>query len=145
MLANIKYVFQIPLAWYRAVNAFCFNSFGGNLIQLTPQKNGSVAFEVDEEELKQLVPSNEVGNAPANGMDVNPAVYDTLGNELIWGSGGDNGVVIDCYCNAAPYVSGSSRTMLQRFRLTFSKSGLLVSAVRMKERTAIMARIENPS
>lgn len=55
MLDNIKYIFQIPLVWFRRVAAFCFKSYGGNLIKITRDKDGAAAFDVDEEELKGAV------------------------------------------------------------------------------------------
>ena len=55
MMDNIRYVFQIPLSWFRMVHAFCFGSYGGHLIRITRDKDGSASFDVDEEELKQYL------------------------------------------------------------------------------------------
>ena len=66
MLDNIKYVFQIPLAWFRAVNAFCFGSYGGNLIRITRGKDGAASFDVDENELAQLLPEPKGAGTPSD-------------------------------------------------------------------------------
>ena len=52
-LDGIKYIFQIPLAWFRQVGAFVFNSYGGNLVQIRRNVDGSAEFFVDPNELKQ--------------------------------------------------------------------------------------------
>ena len=52
-LDGIKYIFQIPLAWFRQVGAFVFNSYGGNLVQINRNVDGSAEFFVDPNELKQ--------------------------------------------------------------------------------------------
>jgi hypothetical protein len=141
LLDNIKYVFQIPLEWFRRVGAFCFDSYGGHLIKITRQKDGSAAFDVDENELAQIipvVPSADVGT-PVDGKDY-PNALDTSGGTWSWTSGGANGLVLDCYCLIAPQASGSNYSVFQRARLSFSKDGLLVSGQLLSDRIRIQAK-----
>lgn len=145
MLDNIKYVFQIPLAWFRAVNAFCFGSYGGNLIRITRGKDGAASFDVDENELAQLIPqaqtiSREIGtptDATNDNGSISTNVFDTTGDTLSWAAGGANGLMLDCYCRLNPQTAGGNYSVFQRCRLTFSKDGLLVSGVLMSDRIRI--------
>lgn len=141
MLDNIKYVFQIPLVWFRLVSAFCFNSYGGHLIKITRQKDGSAAFDIEENELAQFIPdppSTDVGT-PVNGKD-DPAVLDSAGVTWTWTAGGANGLELDCYCMIAPQATGSNYTVYQRARLKFSKDGLLVHGELLSDRIRIQAK-----
>ena len=142
MLDNIKYVFQIPLAWFRAVNAFCFGSYGGNLIRITRGKDGAASFDVDENELAQYIPviSREIGTPTDATAAMPTGVIDMSGAELSWTAGGTNGLKLECYCLLAPQVAGSSYSTFQRCVLTFSKDGLLVQGHLLPERIRLQAK-----
>lgn len=88
-LDGIKYIFQIPLAWFRQVGAFVFNSYGGNLVQINRNVDGSAEIFVDPNELKQQA---------QEGLDQKFVTLDTTqtitsaktitGNDLTIGTGG---------------------------------------------------------
>ena len=54
-LDGIKYIFQIPLAWFKRVGEFVFHSYGGNLIQIRRDRNGAAEIYVDPDELKSQI------------------------------------------------------------------------------------------
>ena len=56
-LEGIRYIFQIPLAWFKRVGAFVFNTYGGNLIQIDRNLDGSAQIYVDPDELKDQATS----------------------------------------------------------------------------------------
>ena len=94
MLDNIKYVFQIPLAWFRAVNAFCFGSYGGNLIRITRGKDGAASFDVDENELAQLLPEPKGAGTPSDvgSFPTDDGVTQAAGT--LWTAGGEDGATL---------------------------------------------------
>lgn len=47
-LDSIKYIFQIPLEWYKKAHNACFKSFGEEFIVVTPQDNGANKIGIDE-------------------------------------------------------------------------------------------------
>ena len=54
-LDGIRYIFQIPLAWFRRVEAFVENTYGGNLIDVKRNKDGSAEILVKPDEMKDQV------------------------------------------------------------------------------------------
>ena len=54
---TIQYIFQIPLRWYRYIHNCCFKSYGGNLIQITDQGDGTKEISVPQEEFEAAVKS----------------------------------------------------------------------------------------
>lgn len=56
-LDGIKYIFQIPLVWFKRVGEFVFRSYGGNLVQIRRDRNGAAEIFVDPDELKDQATS----------------------------------------------------------------------------------------
>ncbi len=125
MLDNIKYVFQIPLAWFRAVNAFCFGSYGGNLIRITRGKDGAASFDVDENELAQLLPKPKGAGTPS---DVGSFPTDdgvTQAAATLWTAGGENGATLFVLYQGE-YDSGDGVHDLYAAKLTITADGRIV-------------------
>ena len=125
MLDNIKYVFQIPLAWFRAVNAFCFGSYGGNLIRITRGKDGAAAFDVDENELAQLLPKPKGVGTPS---DVGSFPNDdgvTQAAGTLWTAGGEDGATLFVLYQGE-YDSGDGVHDLYAAKLTITADGRIV-------------------
>lgn len=80
---------------------------------------------------QNAVPSANIGTS-IDCTDTPPVWSNDL-QHVEWSHGGENGLVLDCYCKIAPLVSGSSYSKLQRCRLTFSKDGLLVKSELLPE------------
>ncbi len=90
LLDNIKFVFQIPLEWFRRVAYFCFNSYGGNLIKITRSKDGSASFDVDEKELLDFIGNRvDAVETVSPATDLTDGVTDdrTLVGNDTWGYG----------------------------------------------------------
>ena len=133
---NISYIFQIPLHWFREADRK-LNIFGdGKLIRVERNNPDGTLITADPDAFG--IPSSETGT-PKDGTD-SPAVLDAIGASWAWTAGGNDGLTLDVYCKIAPQVSGSSYSVLQRCRLTFSKDGLLVSAQLLSDRIRIQAR-----
>ena len=60
-LDGIKYIFQIPLAWFKRVGEFVFKSYGGNLIQIRRDRNGAAEIYIDPDEFHDQVVA-QIGN-----------------------------------------------------------------------------------
>lgn len=125
MLDNIKYVFQIPLAWFRAVNAFCFGSYGGNLIRITRGKDGAAAFDVDENELAQLLPKPKGAGTPSNvgSFPTDDGVEQAASTP--WTAGGENGATLFVLYQGE-YDSGDGVHDLYAAKLTITADGRIV-------------------
>lgn len=125
MRDNIKYVFQIPLAWFRAVNAFCFGSYGGNLIRITRGKDGAASFDVDENELAQSLPEPKGAGTPS---DVGSFPNDdgvTQAAGTLWTAGGENGASLFVLFKGE-YDSGDGVHDLYAAKLTITADGRIV-------------------
>lgn len=120
LLNNIKYVFQIPLEWFRRVEAFCFNSYGGNLIRITFLKDGSAAFDVDEKELAQYVPSKATGTPGTVGSFPTEV---TQSAATLWTAGGANGAALLVLYKGTTSAGGAHS--LYAAKLTISAGGLI--------------------
>lgn len=46
---SIKYVFQIPVSWYRKIHNKVFNAYGTNFIQVKEGYYGGMEISLDEE------------------------------------------------------------------------------------------------
>lgn len=121
LLNNIKYVFQIPLEWFRRVEAFCFNSYGGNLIRITYLKDGSAAFDVDEKELAQYVPSKATGTPGAFGSFPTEV---TQSAATLWTAGGADGATLLVLYKGTTNA-GAGMHSLFAAKLTVSAGGLI--------------------
>ena len=133
---KIFYIFQIPLHWFREADRK-LNIFGdGKLIRVERNNPDGTLITADPDAFG--IPSSETGTA-TDGTD-SPAVLDSNGASWTWEAGGDDGLMLDAYCKIAPQVSGSSYSVFQRCKLTFSKDGLLVSAQLLSDRIRIQAR-----
>ena len=125
MLDNIKYVFQIPLAWFRAVNAFCFGSYGGNLIRITRGKDGAAAFDVDENELAQLLPKPKGAGTPSSVGSFPTDDGVTQQASTLWTAGGENGASLFVLFKGE-YDSGDGVHDLYAAKLTITADGRIV-------------------
>lgn len=52
---NIKYIFQIPLAWYYKIHNKVFNAYGTNFIVVKDGDDDAMQIDVDEDSFKQAV------------------------------------------------------------------------------------------
>ena len=52
---NIKYIFQIPLEWYKAISNKVFKAYGTNFIVVKDGDDGAMQIDVDEDTFAQAV------------------------------------------------------------------------------------------
>jgi hypothetical protein len=52
---NFKYYFQIPISWFKRINTICFNSYGGNCINISENKEGGYVIDVDPDQLASQI------------------------------------------------------------------------------------------
>lgn len=52
---NIKYLFQIPLGWFKAIHDRVFNAYGTNFIVVREDEDGATQITVDDESFTQAV------------------------------------------------------------------------------------------
>ena len=52
---NFKYYFQIPITWFKKINDICFNSYGGNCINISENKEGGYVIDVDPDQLASQI------------------------------------------------------------------------------------------
>lgn len=124
---------QVPVSWFNKVAHFLNNLIGDGA---TVDKGDPPVIRVNTAAIVKKL--SEVGT-PVDGKD-SPNVLDTNGASWTWQAGGDNGLELDCYCRIAPQQSGSAYSVFQRVRMTFSKSGLLVSAELLADRIRLQSR-----
>lgn len=63
---NIKYIFQIPLSWFKAINSRVFKAYGQNFIEVREAQDGATEIGVKEDLFAQMVQAY----APSGGGDV---------------------------------------------------------------------------
>lgn len=54
-LGNIKYIFQIPLDWFKRAHNACFNSFGEDFIVVDHQDDGTNKIGINEQDFASKV------------------------------------------------------------------------------------------
>lgn len=126
---------QVPASWFNAVAKFVNGLVPGRGINITRGAETTIVETSSDDE----IPSSSVGT-PADHKDSSAVTYDEDGESWSWTAGGDNGLRLDCYCKIAPQVVGSSYSVLQRCRMTFSKDGLLTRAELLADRIRIQAK-----
>ena len=52
---NIKYLFQIPLEWFKRINNYVFKSYGTNFIKVKEDDDGAMCIDVDDDSFKAAV------------------------------------------------------------------------------------------
>lgn len=124
---------QVPTSWFNKVAHFLNNLIGDGA---TVDKSDPPVIRVDADAIAKKLSGT---GTPVDGKD-SPNVLDTNGASWTWQAGGDNGLELDCYCRIAPQQSGSAYSVFQRVRMTFSKSGLLVSAELLADRIRLQSR-----
>ena len=123
---------QVPVSWFNKVAHFLNNLIGDGA---TVDKGDPPVIRVDANAVAGKL--RETGT-PADGKD-SPNVLDTDGASWTWQAGGVDGLELDCYCRIAPQQAGSAFSVFQRVRMTFSKSGLIVSAELLPDRIRLRA------
>lgn len=63
---NIKYIFQIPLSWFKAIHNRVFKAYGQNFIEVREAQDGATEIGVKEDMFAQMVQAY----APAGGGTV---------------------------------------------------------------------------
>ena len=59
---NIKYLFQIPLSWFKSIHDRVFGMYGTNFILVKADENGATQIKVDEDSFIQAVKSIATGS-----------------------------------------------------------------------------------
>lgn len=132
---SITHLFQLPLRWFREIDRRSWLITDG--VTLEVDRNNPEGTELKINKSGLGIPDKDTGS-PVDGKD-SPNVLDTNGASWTWQAGGDNGLELDCYCRIAPQQAGSAFSVFQRVRMTFSKSGLLVSAELLTDRIRLRA------
>ena len=122
---------QVPASWYNKVARFINNLIGDGV---TVEKNDTSPsiIRVDASTIANKL--SEAGT-PDGHSDTN-ADDDQDGSTWTWTAGGANGLVITPYCEIE---EDGGFHYFGRVQLTFSKSGLLVSAQKLAGRKEITA------
>ena len=84
-LDGIRYIFQIPLAWFKRVGAFVENSYGNNGISIRRDRDGAAEIAVDMNEVKSAMSGEFVTVASAQTITGAKTI---TGNDLTMGTGG---------------------------------------------------------
>lgn len=140
----IKYIFQIPLSWFRDIDRRANIIGDGQIVRVDKHNPDGTHITIDRDGLDIPdpedfdIPSTDTGT-PTDATDY-PTVFDTGGTSITWQSGGANGLAIDCYCKLGPQSSGANYSVFQRATFVFSKDGLLVSANLSPDRIRIQAK-----
>lgn len=64
---NIKYIFQVPLSWFKSIHDRVFGMYGTNFITVKADENGATQIAVDDDAFKQAVRS--VGGGTVSSVD----------------------------------------------------------------------------
>ena len=123
---------QVPASWFNAVAKFLNGLVGGFGAKVDKHESGRSTVSIDKQVLQQEIDnitntlklSKEMGESPLDKTDTGTD-DDNDGETWTWKSGGNNGLMFDCYCRAE---EDGNWHYLSRARLTFSKDGLLVRA-----------------
>ena len=52
---DIKYLFQLPLEWFKAIHKKVFNAYGTNFIKVRDGSNGAMQIDIDQDAFSQQV------------------------------------------------------------------------------------------
>lgn len=55
---QIKYIFQIPISWYKKIHERVFNAYGTNFIKIKEGYYGGMEIGLDTEELDKYLEDN---------------------------------------------------------------------------------------
>ena len=66
---DIKYIFQIPLEWYRSISKKVFGAYGTNFIRVREGEDGAMQIDVDEESFNTAVRASGVGGGTVKSVD----------------------------------------------------------------------------
>jgi hypothetical protein len=122
---------QVPASWFNKVASF-LNNLIGDGVKVDKSDTSPSVIRIDENAVAKKL--SEVGT-PVDGSDTN-ADDDQDGSTWTWAAGGDNGLVVTPYCEVE---EDGGFHYFGRVQLTFSKSGLLVSAQKLAGRKEITA------
>lgn len=78
---DIKYIFQIPLDWYRSISKKVFGAYGTNFIRVKEGADGAMQIDVDEDSFNTAVRASGVGGGTVMSVDHVPP--DNQGNVQI--------------------------------------------------------------
>ncbi len=68
---NIKYLFQIPVAWFRKIHDRVYKAYGVNFLTVNEGENGGTEFGVDENMFAQMVQAVAPTPTPTTGYTGN--------------------------------------------------------------------------
>lgn len=127
---------QVPAAWFNAVAKFVNGLTAGGGIRINRDGAALMRTEVslDPDGARTIVGAPSAAAGTPDDRSDQGSDDDSGGGTWSWTSGGDNGLVLDCYCEVA---KEDGWHYLQRCRLTFSKGGLLVKAEKLAGRREI--------
>lgn len=122
---------QVPASWFNKVASF-LNNLIGDGVKVDKSDTSPSVIRIDE---NAVVDKLSKTGTPADHSDAN-ADDDQDGSTWTWAAGGDNGLVVTPYCEVE---EDGGFHYFGRVQLTFSKSGLLVSAQKLAGRKEITA------
>ncbi len=133
-------VSQVPASWFNTVASFINNLVAGWGITLNKTDKLST-IAVNPNQLTAFLPSDKKGSEPKDGTDSDASVLDQTGDSWTWqkSTENENGLYLDVYCKLCPQATGSSFSVFQRCRLSFSKDGLLIKAELLADRIRLKA------
>lgn len=118
---SITHLFQLPLRWFREIDRRSWLITDGVTLEVDRNRPEGTELRINKSGLG--IPDKDVGTAEdKTDQEVDD---DTDGDTWVWESGGENGLMFDCYCKTK---EDGNWHYLSRARLTYSKDGLLVRA-----------------
>ena len=129
---SITHLFQLPLRWFREIDRRSWLITDGVTLEVDRNNPDGTELKINKSGLG--IPDKDTGT-PVDHSDTN-ADDDQDGSTWTWAAGGDNGLVITPYCEVE---EDGGFHYFGRVQLTFSKSGLLVSAQKLAGRKEITA------
>ena len=124
----IKYIFRIPLSWFRRVDRRSNIISASAALDVNRNHVDGTLVSINPKGLVQEL--SETGTPVDESIDATEAL-DTAGSSFSWTPGGDNGLIIDLFCN---YETAGSYKTVSRCRVTISNSGLITSVQGLPER-----------
>ena len=122
---------QVPASWFNKVASF-LNNLIGDGVKVDKSDTSPSVIRIDENAVAKKL--SDAGT-PVDHSDTN-ADDDQGGSTWTWDAGGYNGLVVTPYCEIG---EDDGWHYFGRVKLTFSKSGLLVSAQKLAGRKEITA------
>lgn len=71
--ASVKYIFQVPLEWFKSIHRRVFNAYGSNFIKVKEGYYGGMEIGLDTDELDEYIngKTGSVSSVDGVGPDAN--------------------------------------------------------------------------